>query len=182
MTCSIALRICSLNTGCPWADRHGRIDPDRGAARQERPAPGRDAVSPIRVWSAGRVRGRERRRAAFARLSLDPAMRTIVDRRGLDRNAASTSKMGRFETEWLASEGNFAYSYPWRCPLGTIAMDLKVIWEMSVQTFLESQSEGASGMPFPFPRPCTSRNPAHRAHQGRLNQFRDSECAAPRNV
>ena len=42
------------------------------------------------------------------RLSLDPAMRTNVDRRGLDRNAASTSEMGRFETEWLASEENFA--------------------------------------------------------------------------
>ncbi len=67
------------------------------------------------------------------RLSLDPAMRTIVGRRGLDRNAASTSEMGRFETEWLASEGNFAYSYPWRCQLGTIAMDLKVIWEMSAK-------------------------------------------------
>ncbi len=42
------------------------------------------------------------------RLSLDPAMRTIVDSRGLDRNAASTSEMGRFETEWLTSAGNFA--------------------------------------------------------------------------
>ncbi len=41
------------------------------------------------------------------RLSLDPAMRTIVDPRGLDRTAASTSEMGRFETEWLTSEGNF---------------------------------------------------------------------------
>ncbi len=41
------------------------------------------------------------------RLSLDPAMRTIVNARGLDRNAASTSEMGRFETEWLAGEGNF---------------------------------------------------------------------------
>ncbi len=32
-------------------------------------------------------------------------MRTIVDRKGLDRLAASTSQMGRFETEWLATEG-----------------------------------------------------------------------------
>ena len=38
------------------------------------------------------------------RLSLDPAIRTIVDRRGLERTAASTSEMGRFETEWLASD------------------------------------------------------------------------------
>ena len=42
------------------------------------------------------------------RLSLDPAIRTIVDRSGLERTAASTSEMGRFETEWLASEENFA--------------------------------------------------------------------------
>ncbi len=40
------------------------------------------------------------------RLSRDPAMRAIVDRRGLDRSAASTSQMGRFETEWLATEEN----------------------------------------------------------------------------
>ena len=41
------------------------------------------------------------------RLSLDPVMRTIVGRRGPDRTAASTSEMGRFETEWLTSAGNF---------------------------------------------------------------------------
>jgi hypothetical protein len=42
------------------------------------------------------------------RLSRDPAMRAIVDRKGLDRGAASTSQMGRFETELLASDENFA--------------------------------------------------------------------------
>ena len=42
------------------------------------------------------------------RLALDPAMRAIVDPRGLDRTAASASEMGRFETEWLTSEENFA--------------------------------------------------------------------------
>src|ERR687892_1588833 len=36
------------------------------------------------------------------RLARDPAMRTIVGRDGLDRAAASSSQMGRFETEWLA--------------------------------------------------------------------------------
>ena len=41
------------------------------------------------------------------RLSLDPAMLTIVDTRGLDLNATSTSEMGRFVTKWLTSEGNF---------------------------------------------------------------------------
>jgi hypothetical protein len=40
------------------------------------------------------------------RLSRDPAMRAIVDRKGLERSAASTSQMGRFETEWLATNEN----------------------------------------------------------------------------
>jgi hypothetical protein len=35
-------------------------------------------------------------------------MRAIVGREGLDRPAASTSQMGRFETEWLATEANLA--------------------------------------------------------------------------
>ncbi len=42
------------------------------------------------------------------RLSRDPAMRAIVDRKGLDRMAASTSQMGRFEMEWLATDENLA--------------------------------------------------------------------------
>src|SRR3954467_9471686 len=42
------------------------------------------------------------------RLARDPAMRAIVGREGLDRPAASTSQMGRFETEWLATEVNLA--------------------------------------------------------------------------
>lgn len=40
------------------------------------------------------------------RLAHDPAMRAVVDRGGLDRRAASTSQMGRFETGWLTSEAN----------------------------------------------------------------------------
>jgi hypothetical protein len=35
-------------------------------------------------------------------------MRAIVDRKGIDRRAASTSQMWRFETEWLATEENLA--------------------------------------------------------------------------
>ena len=42
------------------------------------------------------------------RLARDPAMRAIVGREGIDRPAASTSQMGRFETEWLATEANLA--------------------------------------------------------------------------
>jgi len=41
-----------------------------------------------------------------ARLARDPAMRAIVGREGLDRPAATTSEMGRFETGWLATEAN----------------------------------------------------------------------------
>src|SRR5215472_373287 len=42
------------------------------------------------------------------RLAHDPAMRAVVDRGGLDRRAASTSQMGRFETAWLTSDANLA--------------------------------------------------------------------------
>jgi len=42
------------------------------------------------------------------RLALDPTMRAVVDRNGLDRAAASTSQMGRFETIWLTSDANLA--------------------------------------------------------------------------
>jgi hypothetical protein len=39
-------------------------------------------------------------------LARDPAMRAIVGREGLDRVAASSSQMGRFETDWLATDVN----------------------------------------------------------------------------
>jgi DDE family transposase len=68
------------------------------------------------------------------RLAHDPAMRAIVDRRGLDRAAASTSQMGRFETAWLSSETNLAaltdLSGAWvdrvhaRKPQTTIVLDM----------------------------------------------------------
>ena len=40
------------------------------------------------------------------RLSIDPAMRQVVGRMLRNRNAASTSQMGRFETEILTGESN----------------------------------------------------------------------------
>jgi hypothetical protein len=68
------------------------------------------------------------------RLAHDPAMRAIVDRGGLDRAAASTSQMGRFETAWLSSEANLAaladLSGAWidrvheRKPQTTIVLDM----------------------------------------------------------
>src|SRR5215208_6065385 len=42
------------------------------------------------------------------RLARDPAMRAIVGLEGTDRLAASSSEMGRFETDWLATEVNLA--------------------------------------------------------------------------
>src|SRR5215210_1032151 len=68
------------------------------------------------------------------RLAHDPAMRAVIDRGGLDRRAASTSQMGRFETGWLTSEANLAaladLSGAWidrvhaRRPQTTIVLDL----------------------------------------------------------
>ena len=42
------------------------------------------------------------------RLCRDPVMRAVVDRKGLDGLAASSSQIGRFETGWLASDDNLA--------------------------------------------------------------------------
>src|SRR3954466_9913143 len=42
------------------------------------------------------------------RLAHDPAMRAIVGREGIDRPAASSSEMGRFETGWLTTKANLA--------------------------------------------------------------------------
>ncbi len=42
------------------------------------------------------------------RLGHDPAMRWIVGGRAATKQAASASQMGRFETEWLANDENFA--------------------------------------------------------------------------
>ncbi len=55
----------------------------------------------------GRLAGYEDVNDAY-RLAHDPAMRAVVDRTGLDRRAASTSQMGRFETDWLTSGANRA--------------------------------------------------------------------------
>src|ERR687886_798597 len=68
------------------------------------------------------------------RLAHDPAMRAVVDRGGVGRQAASTSQMGRFEAGWLTSEANLAaladLSGAWidrvlaRKPQNTIVLDM----------------------------------------------------------
>jgi Transposase DDE domain group 1 len=61
----------------------------------------------LRQAAYGRLAGYEDVNDA-ERLARDPAMRAIVGREGLDRPAASSSEMGRFETAWLATEANLA--------------------------------------------------------------------------
>jgi Transposase DDE domain group 1 len=62
-------------------------------------------LSLLRQAVYGRLAGYEDVNDA-ERLARDPAMRAIVGREGPDRPAASTSEMGRFETEWLAIDAN----------------------------------------------------------------------------
>ena len=61
----------------------------------------------LRQAVSGRLAGYEDVNDA-ERLARDPAMRAIVGPEGMDRPAASTSQMGRFEAEWLPSEANLA--------------------------------------------------------------------------
>ena len=115
------------------------------------------------------------------RLAHDPAMRAVVDRGGLDRQAASTSQMGRFETAWLTSEANLAaltdLSGAWidrvhaRRPQTTIVLDM----DSSV-----SETHGAQeGSAYNGHFGCTCYHPLFV-----FNQFGDLErCALrPGNV
>src|SRR5713226_3178794 len=64
-------------------------------------------IAQLRQSVFGRLAGYEDVNDAD-RLGRDPAMRWIVGGKAVERDAASTSQMGRFETEWLASEENLA--------------------------------------------------------------------------
>jgi Transposase DDE domain group 1 len=66
-----------------------------------------DLVGMLRQSVFGRLAGYEDVNDAD-RLGRDPAMRWIVGGMAVERDAASTSQMGRFETEWLASDENLA--------------------------------------------------------------------------
>jgi hypothetical protein len=68
---------------------------------------GHDLVGMLRQSVFGRLAGYEAVNDAD-RLGRDPAMRWIVGGKAVERDAASTSQMGRFETEWLASDENLA--------------------------------------------------------------------------
>ena len=71
---------------------------------QERLAWRRRSASPVCLWTPRRIRGCERRRASRAR-SRDAR---IVGGKAVERGGASTSQMGRFETELLANDENLA--------------------------------------------------------------------------
>src|ERR1039458_1730741 len=112
------------------------------------------------------------------RLAHDPAMRAVVDRGGLDRRAASTSQMGRFETGWLASDINRAaladLSGAWidrvhaRRPQTTIVLDM----DSSV-----SETHGAQeGSAYNGHFGCTCYHPLFV-----FNQFGDLERCALRS-
>src|ERR1035437_5089697 len=64
-----------------------------------------DLIGMLRQSVFGRVAGYEDVNDAD-RLGRDPAMRWIVGGRAATKQAASTSQMGRFETEWLANDEN----------------------------------------------------------------------------
>lgn len=115
------------------------------------------------------------------RLAHDPAMRAVVDRAGLDRQAASTSQMGRFETEWLTSQANLAaladLSGAWidqahaRRPQSVIVLDMDSSVSETHGTREGSAYDGRFG--------CTCHHPLFV-----FNQFGDLErCALrPGNV
>ena len=112
------------------------------------------------------------------RLARDPVMRAIVGREGMDRPAASTSQMGRFETEWLASEANLAaltdLSGAWidrvherRPPDGIILdMDSFCHWAVEGNGFLCWAVEG-SGSVASTGRHASVRDPRWGGHMRR---------------
>ena len=115
------------------------------------------------------------------RLAHDPTMRAVVDRTGLDRQAASASQMGRFETEWLTGEASLAalagLSGAWidrvhaRKPQTTVVLDM----DSSVSETYGAQEGSAYNGHFG----CTCYHPLFV-----FNQFGDLErCALrPGNV
>src|ERR1035437_6135813 len=64
-----------------------------------------DLIGMLRQSVFGRLAGDEDVNDAD-RLGRDPAMRWIVGGRAATKQAASTSQMGRFETDWLANDEN----------------------------------------------------------------------------
>ena len=101
------------------------------------PRPGKNTqhelMSMLRQAVYSRLAGYEDTNDA-ERLAVDPAMRQVVGGRAKDRQGASTSQMGRFETEILTAKKNLKalmdLSGMWidrvheRCALGKLILDL----------------------------------------------------------
>jgi len=139
-----------------------------------------DLIGMLRQSVFGRLAGYEDVNDAD-RLGRDPAMRWIVGGKAVMRDAASTSQMGRFETEWLANDENFTVladlSGRWidrvhsRRPLNGIVLDM----DSSVSPTYGDQEGTAYNGHFA----CTCYHPLFV-----FNQFGDLErCALrPGNV
>ena len=95
---SFSLRALYLNRGAPVAKI---LSPERARANcRSRHNRGRTPIYPR--FGSGRAA------ATVERLRHDPAMRWIVGGKAAHGRAASPSQMGRFETQWLATETNLS--------------------------------------------------------------------------
>ena len=115
------------------------------------------------------------------RLSQDPAMRVVVGWQGPDRNAASTSEMGRFETETLTEEKNLKglaqMNSQWVERAMAHTQHRRVILDMdSSESPVHGQQEGAA---YNGHFECVCYHPLFL-----FNQFGDCEAATlrPGNV
>ena len=115
------------------------------------------------------------------RLSQDPAMRVVVGWQGPDRNAASTSEMGRFETETLTGEKNLKglaqMNSQWVERAMAHTQHRRVILDMdSSESPVHGQQEGAA---YNGHFECVCYHPLFL-----FNQFGDCEAATlrPGNV
>ena len=82
-------------------------------------------------------------------LSCDPAMRAVIGRKALERNAASTATVSRFETEILAAEDNLealaAINGAWVGKAMSVTEGKKVILDMdSSESPVHGQQEGSA--------------------------------------
>jgi hypothetical protein len=83
------------------------------------------------------------------RLAQDPAMRVVVGWQGSERNAASASEMGRFETESLTQEGNLrgleGLNAEWVKRAVTRTVHSRIILDLdSSESPVHGQQEGAA--------------------------------------
>jgi len=108
------------------------------------------------------------------RLAQDPAMRVVVGWQGSERKAASTSEMGRFETESLTQEGNLrgleGLNAEWVKRAVTRTVHSRIILDLdSSESPVHGQQEGAA---YNGHFECVCYHPLFL-----FNQFGDCEAA-----